>query len=186
MFHFLFRKTREIKRNTLVLFIVILLVFVLFLVFKESIRVFIAMVVIKFGLFGIFIVSLIMDTIIQPIGPGILVVVATFSGAGLIAVPLVAGLGSCCGGVVGYFIGKKIGSERFEKIFGKHKFNKSAELFEKYGTLAVVIGAISPIPYSGVCWTAGIYNMKMSHFLLTSLLVRIPRFLFVGLIGSIL
>ena len=186
MFRFLFRKTREIKRNTLILLVVILIFFVLFLIFRNQIKDFIEIFITHFGLFGIFITSMIMDTIIQPIGPGILVVTATFGGANYILVSLVAGVGSCCGGVFGYFIGKKIGSERFKKIFGSRKFEKSANLFEKYGVLAVIVGAISPIPYSGVCWTAGIYNMKFSYFLLTSLIVRIPRFFVVGLIGSLL
>ena len=132
MFHLLFRKTREIKRNTLIFFVIISLVFVLFLIFRTEIKDFVSLVVDKFGLFGIFVTSLIMDTIIQPIGPGILVVTATFGGASLVTVPLVAGIGSCCGGILGYFIGKKIGSERFEKIFGRRKFKKSAELFERY------------------------------------------------------
>jgi membrane protein YqaA with SNARE-associated domain len=79
-----------------------------------------------------------------------------------------------------------MGSERFKERFGKNHLNKGKKLFDRYGIWAVIVGAFSPIPYSSICWTAGIYNMKFKPFIITSLLTRIPRFFLMGFIGYII
>ena len=46
----------------------------------------------------------------------------------------------------------------------------------KYGIWAVIVAAITPIPFSPVCWIAGMLEMDYKQFLVASLW-RIPRFM---------
>ncbi|MBN1544212.1 VTT domain-containing protein [Candidatus Woesearchaeota archaeon] len=68
-------------------------------------------------------------------------------------------------------------------MYGDKHLKKGQELFSKYGVYAVAVGAMSPIPYSAVCWTAGIYRMSYFKFILASIITRLPRFFLMGLIG---
>ena len=165
-------------------FIFLVIIFSGFILFYN--RVLLYSHISSYGLLAIFLVVIIMDTFIQPISPDFIVFGATLKGYDLLAVSLIGGIGSCIAGVIGYIIGKRIGSERFESKFGKKHLVRGKKLFDKYDTWAIITGAVSPIPYSSICWTAGIYNMNFKHFLITSILARIPRFFLVGFIGSLL
>ncbi len=163
----------------------LLLIFIAFIFFYTEVKSIFTFLISSYGIIGIILVVIIMDTIIQPISPDIIVFGATFGGAN-ITTAIIAGLASCLAGSIGYFIGKKIGAKEFRKWFSEKHLIKGKELFDKYGILAIVVGALSPIPYSAICWTAGIYNMKYKHFLLTSLLTRVPRFFLMGLFGYLI
>ena len=130
--------------------------------------------------------SIIMDTIIQPISPDILTFGATFAGFNLTTASLVGGIGSCIAGMFGYLIGHKVGAGSFTAWFGKEHLRKGETLFKKYGIWAVIVGALTPIPYSVVTWTAGIYKMNFLTFMITVICTRIPRFFVMGLIGYLL
>lgn len=184
-------KKRWLGPDKLKAFAVILLIILVFLLFfhpltygflKEKSTFLIS----NFGFLGLFIVVVIMDTIIQPISPDILVFGSTFGGANLWLAALIGGLGSCLAGTFGYLIGRGIGKEGFSRWFDKKHMDKGHELFDKYGVWAVMVGALSPIPYSSICWTAGIYKMPFVPFLITSLITRIPRFFIMGFIGFLL
>ena len=178
-------KATSSKINAFLLFFSFVLIFALFLApptrsFLKSTS---TSLISSFGLFGLFMMIVLMDTIIQPISPDILVFGSTFGGASLFWATLIGGLASCLAGVIGYHLGKRLGRDRFEKWFGEGHVKRGHYMFEKYGVWAVIVGALSPIPYSSICWTAGIYRMSFVPFLITSLLTRVPRFFIMGLIG---
>lgn len=174
------------KHSLIPFFSILFIVFIGFILFYTKIKDYSSDFISSYGLIAIFLIVIVMDTVIQPISPDILIFGATLNGANLFAVSLLGGIGSCIAGVLGYHIGKSMGSEKFEERFGKKHLNKGKNLFDKYGIWAVIVGAFSPIPYSSICWTAGIYNMKFKPFLITSLLTRIPRFFLMGFIGYII
>ena len=174
------------KLGFITLFLVLMVIFLSFLLYYNEIKSFSQIIILSFGFSGLFLMVVFMDTIIQPISPDILVFGATFSGADLGWAFLVGGVASCLAGIFGYYLGGKAGVVGFKRWFGKEHLAKGKNLFNKYGVWAVVVGALSPIPYSSVCWTAGIYKMDFLTFLITSLLTRIPRFFLMGLIGSLL
>ncbi len=176
-----------IKKIGLIPFILLLLgaglVFVLLFPFiNEYLIKFIS----HFGVIAVFPIVMLMDTIIQPISPDLLIFSAAFGGVKLLEVSLMGGIASCCAGVLGYYLGKRMGSERFAERFGTEHLHKGKDLFDRYGILAVIVGAFSPLPYSSVCWTAGIYGMNFRAFVTTSILTRIPRFLAMGLLGYLM
>jgi membrane protein YqaA with SNARE-associated domain len=48
-------------------------------------------------------------------------------------------------------------------------------LIDRYGYWAVALGALTPIPFSITCWSAGMLRLGFGRFLLVALL-RVPRF----------
>ncbi|MBN2090241.1 VTT domain-containing protein [candidate division KSB1 bacterium] len=63
---------------------------------------------------------------------------------------------------------------RFVHYF-THKYQEKGEvLFQKYGIGAVILGALTPVPFSVVCWLAGLFKMNYFKFALATFF-RIPR-----------
>jgi len=165
---------------------VFLAVFIFFAIFSAKFEMLSGVLLSTYGLVGIFLLVILMDTIIQPIPPDLVMIWLCASGLDVVAASLIVGIGSCSAGILGYTIGRGIGASKFEKWFGKGHLEKGKGLFDKYGIHAVSLGAFSPIPYSSVCWTAGIYGMRLKPFFITALLTRISRFSLVGFLGSLL
>ena len=174
------------NKELLPIILPVLVIFLGFVFFYSQIKSTSSLFISTYGLIAIFLVVIVMDTVIQPISPDILVFGATLGGADLLAVSLIGGLGSCVAGVFGYHLGKNLGSDKFEKKFGKKHLDKGQALFNKYGIYAVIVGAFSPIPYSSVCWVAGIYGMSIKPFIITSVFTRVPRFFLMGLLGAVI
>ena len=145
----------------------------------------------SFGLIGVFSLTFVMDFIIQPFSPDIIVFGSSIgtanTGLGSVtSIALTAGIASVFAGYVDHKIGEKIGTDGFIKIFGKKHIEKGQLFFEKWGSLAVVVGALAPIPYSAICWLSGIYKMNIHYFILFSLIARIPRFFLFAYFGGLL
>jgi len=69
---------------------------------------------------------------------------------------------------LGYFTGKRI-----LKYFNKKIVKKYEKLFEKYGFAAMIITAISPIPYLPTI--AGVFKMKSPKLIIWILTIRMFR-----------
>ena len=128
----------------------------------------------ELGLIGLFLGFFLPDALPLPLPHDV------FSGLCLIggvAFPLIVAVASCaslCGGSVGFFIGRKLShTPWFMRIMAKHGADAHA-LVRRYGGPAVAIGAITPLPYFIVCWSAGALQMQYKRFILWSLL-RVPR-----------
>ena len=65
------------------------------------------------------------------------------------------------------------------KYFDKKNVRKYKDLFKKYGRSAMIIMAISPIPYLPTL--AGVFRMSPKYFFLETLSVRIIRHIVVFL-----
>ncbi len=78
-------------------------------------------------------------------------------------------------GVVGYFIGYYFSrAPIFKGIYDKYLKPLEGSL-KKYGGLLVVVGAVTPVPYSATCMLAGSVNFSFKTFLLLCI-TRIIRF----------
>jgi len=169
-------------RNISIIFLIIL-IFVAFLIFKKDVQCLSKRAFDVYGFFGIAGITFIMDIFIQPISPDLLILSSTIGGANIILTSLSGGLSSVCAGTAGYFVGLRLLKKGLFRG-SSEKIKKGEILFKKYGHWAVVVGALTPIPYSAVCWSAGIYEMGIKRFILASILARIPRFFIVAFIGS--
>jgi|GEM_PF-3006087 membrane protein YqaA with SNARE-associated domain len=81
---------------------------------------------------------------------------------------------------LGYVVGKKIGYPILSYFSSKELLDKAHNLFEKWGILAVALGAFTPVPYTIVVFLAGITKMNFKKFLIAGFLGRFPRYLVGG------
>lgn len=82
--------------------------------------------------------------------------------------------------MVGYFIGMKIGYPILRYFSSEEVLEKAKRLFDKWGVLAVAIGAFTPIPYTIVVFLAGISKMDFKKFMLAGFIGRVPRYVLGG------
>jgi membrane protein YqaA with SNARE-associated domain len=162
----------------LAVFISILMVFLLILryTFGSYLEYYGELIIERFGYAGMFIATLLMDTFIVPISPDIIIFVSIAGNVNTFWAIFTIALASMIGGNIGYLIGKFLGNREFvTRSLGKYE-RKGRYLMKKYGLWAVIVGAMTPIPFSAICWLAGMLDMKYTHFL-AGVLWRIPRFL---------
>lgn len=85
------------------------------------------------------------------------------------AVIIVATLGSYLGAVILYFMGYLIKADRLKEIlvychFKENDFDRSVKWFDKYSSLAVLLGRLVPIIRSIISIPAGITKMNFFNF----------------------
>ena len=97
---------------------------------------------------------------------------------------LCATIGSAFGGLTGWTLGRVGGRPFFNWVFRKKKdmFEKVETLYDKYGTIAVAMAALTPVPYNIFAWASGILNMNPVLFTLISIFGRGARFFLVSLL----
>jgi membrane protein YqaA with SNARE-associated domain len=82
-------------------------------------------------------------------------------------------------GILGYFIGYTFTkTEIFKKIYDRYLKSYEGKL-KKYGGFLVVVGAVTPIPYSATCMLAGSVHYPFKTFLLICI-TRVLRFAVYG------
>lgn len=82
-------------------------------------------------------------------------------------------------GIIGYFIGYHFSkTPSFKKIYDKYLLPYEGRL-KKYGGFLVIVGAVTPVPYSATCMLAGTIKYPFKTFLLICI-TRIVRFSFYG------
>lgn len=131
------------------------------------------------GVGGLALVVFAADSITSPIPPDLALIVIANSTLRNHWWPAVLFLGvvSTCAGCLGWWIGGHLGQTRFAKLVLQRSLRPSHRaLISRYGRVGVIIGALTPVPFSITCWLAGMVGMKFSHFLPASAL-RIPRVL---------
>lgn len=97
---------------------------------------------------------------------------------------LVTSVGSALGGLTGWTLGKVGGRPFFNWIFKRKKelFKNVEDLYAKWGTVAVVIAAMTPVPYNVFAWASGILNMNWFLFTLISFFCRGFRFFVISIL----
>jgi len=86
---------------------------------------------------------------------------------------------SYAAGVLGYFIGYYFTkTPMFKKVYERYLKPYEGYL-KKYGGFLVVVGAVTPVPYSATCMLAGSVHYPFKTFLLLCI-TRIVRFSFYG------
>ncbi len=140
-------------------------------------------VVEEYGYAGLFLISF-SESIIQPVPPDPFIAGGTALGLNPFTSALVAAVASVLGGLVAHFLGMKLGEPVAKKVLGEKTFLKGEAFFHRYGVWAVLLAAVTPIPFKAVCWLAGIFEMPRFPFLIAALVGRLPRFLLVAFLGE--
>jgi membrane protein YqaA with SNARE-associated domain len=82
-------------------------------------------------------------------------------------------------GIAGYFIGYYFSKAPIFSGIYQRSLKPLEKQLKKYGGFLVVVGAITPVPYSATCMLAGSVNFPFRIFLLLCI-TRIIRFSFYG------
>lgn len=130
----------------------------------------------EYGVWGLLFVSF-ADSSFFPIPPDVLLIplsLASPENAWWYA--LWTTVASVLGAILGWIIGKKLGRPILLKLFKESSILKVEELFEKYGPLAILVAAFTPIPYKVFTISAGVSKMKLSTLVIWSTIGRGARF----------
>ncbi|MDY0000901.1 MAG: VTT domain-containing protein [Polyangia bacterium] len=131
----------------------------------------------KGGYAGAFLSTWAIDTFTLPVSPDIILAFVSHDGGHLnhgIALALIS-MASVAGGNTGFYLARWLGRSPWVQRRLAKSYQKGQRLFRRFGVWAVVIAGLTPVPFSIVCWLAGLYGMSPSRFFLATL-SRIPRF----------
>ncbi len=78
-------------------------------------------------------------------------------------------------GVLGFFFGRYLNKTIFFKYVSSKFLQKYMDKLRKYGMYLVIIAAVTPLPFSGICILVGSSNYSKRKFLLLAT-TRIVRF----------
>ncbi len=78
-------------------------------------------------------------------------------------------------GVIGYFIGEFFNSTKLYATIKKRFLGKAEKHFNRFGGFLVIVAALTPLPFSGICMLMGAVRYELRSFLWMSL-TRFIRF----------
>ncbi len=129
-----------------------------------------------YGIWAVFGLGLLVG-LWQPLAPDYLILAAVLLGRSpyLLAVVAVAGTG--IGALIGYFLGRKIGTALLARAFRRRpqRLERIEGLFHKYGVFAVTICAATPIPMKYALWMSGSLRLGVPRYLAALLAGYVPR-----------
>ncbi|HMU64322.1 MAG: hypothetical protein E6Q61_00825 [Nitrosomonas sp.] len=146
--------------------------------FEDELATATSWVVERIGFAGLCMILLVTDTFVTPFPPDILLIVIAKSSLSeqWPFYVLILSMVSVFAGMLGWGIGRWLGHFQFAKrLFGEFK-DEHREFIRRYGFWAVVIGAITPLPFSVTCWASGVMGLRAVTVFSAAALFRIPRF----------
>ena len=131
----------------------------------------------------VLIVGTFLESLISPIPPDpLLIAMSVLQPSLAIYFSLVATIASVLGALLGHWIGKKYGRLVLRKFVSEDKILVGEKLFDKYGVWAVLLAAITPIPYKVFAILAGVLKLDVKRFLIASIIGRGIRYLSFGIV----
>lgn len=130
----------------------------------------------RFGLVGMGIGTLLADGFHIPPPPQFYLLAAITDPGPDTGALIVVPAASVVAGMVAYGMGRLLANVAFVRRFIERTRERVDPLFERYGLWAVVIAAVTPVPYSFFCYLLGAY--RMPRWLMGVVLaLRVPRLL---------
>jgi membrane protein YqaA with SNARE-associated domain len=126
------------------------------------------------GLWAVGLGFMIPDALTLPIPPDTFLVAGYLGGLDFWEMTLWGGVGSVLGGTLGYSMIRLLSKRPRVQAWLAPKMERGQALMDRYGLLALALAALTPLPYSVICWVCGATNVRAVPFVLVSLL-RIPR-----------
>jgi membrane protein YqaA with SNARE-associated domain len=87
---------------------------------------------------------------------------------------------SVLGGIVGWVVGLKLGRPVAVRMLREERFAKVEGMFGTYGSWAILVAAISPIPYKFFAVGAGVMEFSIAKFVVVSVVGRGLRFMLIA------
>ncbi|MBC8014754.1 MAG: DedA family protein [Sporomusaceae bacterium] len=136
----------------------------------------------SYGTVGLFIISFI-ESFISPILPDLLLIPMALAAPQMaIYYSVIATVASVLGGIVGYYIGDKLGLPVLQKYAPAKHIETIHNWLERYGGWAIFIAAMAPIPYKFTSISAGVFRVNFVVFIIASIIGRGKRFLLEGIL----
>lgn len=130
----------------------------------------------RFGVAGMFLGTFLADAFSFPIPPQFYMLTAVSAGGSQLAAMVAICAASMSAGYVGYRLAGRLARVR---LFARRIAASRAKvdrLVERYGYWAIVVGSITPIPFSVLCYLSGLYRIP-ARYLGLLIVTRIPRLL---------
>ena len=171
----LFRK--HFFRGFVFLAIFVALFLFIALSFKPQLEAFAEWFTHDFGLLGIGVMVFVADLMISPVPPDFALAMlgrSDLHDQWMLLVPLL-GLVSTLAGICGWMVGHRLKHLKFVKRMLAQFGNENRRAIRKFGFWMVIIGALTPLPFSLTCWLAGIFKLSFKNFVIAASF-RVPRF----------
>ncbi len=164
--------THLVKKAVIFISFFIIVFIILFVFLKPQMQTVAKWVTETLGYSGVFLYTFIVDMFIVPLTVDI--IFPFVSHYNTVPLLLTLSIASSLGGIGGYLIGRLLGHISIIKAFTSGFTQDGESLIKKYGVWAVVIAAITPIPFSTICWMSGMVKVPFLYVALASL-ARFPR-----------
>ena len=129
------------------------------------------------GLAGMFVAIGVLDSIPTPIPPDLFTGFAYMGKLPFWQIAGVASAASVTGGSAAWLVARRFRTTDWFKRFILGRGARPYALVKRYGTIALVLGAVSPLPFSLTCYAAGALGMSYRRFFSVAIL-RAPRIVF--------
>ncbi len=131
----------------------------------------------QFGLPGMALGTFLADAFHFPVPPQFYIFAAVTGGQPWLGPFFAICFGSLCGGVASFVIAQRFSSTAWVRRWAGGFQEEGEQVLAKHGRLAVLLGSVSPLPFSSQCLLAGLCQAS-PRLVLLILLLRIPRLLF--------
>lgn len=130
----------------------------------------------RFGVLGMALGTLLADGLSFPVPPQFYMLMAIASKADLAPAFAAIALGSVVAGVVGYFLSERVSHWGWIARKTAAPRQVLSASFKRYGYRAALVASLLPIPYSMVCYLAGLNRLPL-RFLGLLMVCRVPKLL---------
>ena len=89
---------------------------------------------------------------------------------------------SVSGAILGHWLGRRFGRPLLYRMFSPSKIQPVESLFRRYGLWAILLAAVTPLPYKVFAITAGVLDLDRRTFVIASFVGRGARFLALGML----
>ncbi|HWW97821.1 MAG TPA: VTT domain-containing protein [Edaphobacter sp.] len=142
----------------------------------------------SFGLFGVFLVSIVDSSFVPLPVPGvtdIMIIVMSAQHQSVILLVLLATIGSALGGYLSHLVGQRGGMAFLEKRIPPRVFKRICRWMESHAILSVALPAIlpPPMPLSPFVLAAGALNMSRKKFMIAFTISRCLRHIIAAWLG---
>lgn len=126
------------------------------------------------GIWGVGLGFFIPDAFTLPIPPDTFLVAGHLGGLDFWLILIWASVGSILGGCWGFLMIRHFTTYPKIKTWLAPKIKRGEAFMQAYGLWALAVAALTPLPYSMICWACGAMGVRFIPFVTVSLL-RIPR-----------
>jgi len=129
----------------------------------------------RFGLVGVAIGTYIADGFHFPVPPQFYMLLAIAAGRAPLAIIAATCLGSLLGGGSGFLVARRVGQlPRLSAWLERSSRGIMGRLTDRHGVRTMIVASFTPIAFSVLCYTAGLYRVRASTFAIM-LVLRVPK-----------